>query len=217
MQAMRLMALATLITVTGCQSVYYGTLEQFGVHKREILIERIESAQEAQEEGQQQFKDALEQFQAVVNFDGGDLEVIYQDLDAEYEDSLAAATKIRDRISAVESVADALFSEWQAELDQYTNENLRRDSERQLTQTQSRFSRLMTSMHNAEKTLDPVLNSLKDNVLYLKHNLNARAITSLKGEMGTVNADISNLIKAMQKAINESEVFIVKMRQGTGA
>ncbi|MBT4159689.1 MAG: DUF2959 family protein, partial [Gammaproteobacteria bacterium] len=90
----RLIILAGLLCLTACESVYYDTMEQFGVHKREILIDRIEDAQEAQEEGQEQFKDALEQFQAVVNFDGGDLEVIYNKLDAEYEDSVDAADNI---------------------------------------------------------------------------------------------------------------------------
>jgi uncharacterized protein YukE len=203
-----------LLLLAGCESAYYDTMEQFGVHKREILIDRIKDAQAAQEDGQEQFKDALEQFQAVVNFDGGDLEVIYKKLDAEYEDSVDAADTIRERIGAVESVADALFGEWEAELAEYSSDALRRDSERQLSQTRRRFDRLNSSMRSAEQTIDPVLDSLKDNVLYLKHNLNARAIASLKGELSTVNQDVSRLISAMQQAINESNAFIEQMRDG---
>ena len=93
---MRVLLLTALVVLSGCESVYYDTWEKLGVHKREILIDRIEDAQTAQEEGQEQFKNALEQFQAVVNFDGGDLEAIYRKLDDEYEDSLTAADKIRD-------------------------------------------------------------------------------------------------------------------------
>ena len=70
----------------------------------------------------------------------------------------------------------------------------------------------MSSMRNAERTIDPVLASLKDNVLYLKHNLNARAIASLKGELSTVNEDVNALIEAMQAAINESSAFIDQMK-----
>ena len=209
-----LLVLTTLLALSACETVYYDTMEQFGVHKREILVDRIEEAQEAQEHGQQQFKDALEQFQAVVNFDGGDLEVIYNRLDAEYEDSVDAADTIRGRIDAVEDVAEDLFDEWTAELDQYSSAALRRDSERQLNQTRRRYERLRDSMRNAERTIDPVLASLKDNVLYLKHNLNARAIASLKGELGTVNADVNALINAMQKAIDESNAFIEQMKDG---
>ena len=166
----------------------------------------------SQEEGQAQFKNALEQFQAVVNFDGGDLQAIYYELDAEYEDSVESADLILERIDDVESVAEAMFDEWSGELNQYSNQSLRRDSERQLNQTRQRYNRLISSMRKAEKTIDPVLDSLKDNVLYLKHNLNARAIASLKGELTTVNEDVTNLIDAMQRAIDESNQFIEQMQ-----
>lgn len=73
----------------------------------------------------------------------------------------------------------------------------------------------MSAMRRAEQTIDPVLASLKDNTLYLKHNLNARAIASLKGELSTVNRDVENLISAMQSAINESNAFLEDMRTGS--
>lgn len=208
----RLLLALLAISLGGCESTYYDTMEKFGIHKREILIDRIEAAQTSQEKGQEQFRDALEQFQAIVNFDGGDLEVIYHQLNSEYEDSVDAADTIRDRIGGVESVAGALFSEWQKELDEYSSASLKRNSQRQLKQTRERFDQLISSMQNAERTIDPVLNNLKDNVLYLKHNLNARAIASLKGELSTVNEDVNTLIEAMQAAINESSAFIDQMK-----
>ncbi len=208
----RLLLTLLAISLAGCESTYYDAMEQFGIHKREILIDRIEDAQTAQEQGQEQFKDALEQFQAVVDFDGGDLEVIYNKLNSEYEDSVDAADTIRERIAGVESVAEALFSEWETELNEYSSAKLKRDSQRQLEQTRRRFTQLMSAMQKAERTIDPVLASLKDNVLYLKHNLNALAIASLKSELSTVNEDVTTLIEAMQTAINESSAFIDQMK-----
>lgn len=205
-----------LILVAGCESTYYEAAEKLGFHKRDILIDRIESAQEAQEEGQEQFKDALEQFQAVVNFNGGELQDIYEKLSDEYDDSVDAAETITDRIDSVESVANALFDEWQTELGEYSNERYRRDSERQLKETQRRYNQLLTSMRKAERSIEPVLTTLKDNVLFLKHNLNARAIASLKNELGTVNKDVANLIATMQSAIDESNAFIAELRQDQG-
>lgn len=204
---------ATILLLSACESAYYGTMEQLGVHKREILVDRIGEAQSAQQEGQEQFRDALEQFRSVVNFDGGGLQKIYDRLSAEFDDTEEAAERIRERIKAVESVADALFDEWEDELDLYTNQTLRRDSEQQLGATRTRYTRLIAAMHRAEATLDPVLNSLRDNVLYLKHNLNARAVASLRGELDTINTDVDRLIAAMEVAIAESDRFIAQMRQ----
>lgn len=198
--------------LASCQSAYYGTMERLGVPKREIMVSRISEAQEAQEEGQEQFKDALEQFRSVINFDGGELQAVYDRLDAEFQDSEAAAERIRNRIRAVEDVADALFDEWEDELDLYSNDSLRRDSERQLQDTRQRYQRLLSAMERAEDTIDPVLDNLRDNVLYLKHNLNARAIASIRGELDTINADVDRLIEAMEAAIAESDRFISEMQ-----
>ena len=147
----RVVLLASLLSLSAYESVYYDAWEKFGVHEREILIDRIEEAQDAQEEGQAQFKNALEQFRAVVNFDGGDLEAIYYELNAEYEDSVESADLIRERIDDVESIAEALFDEWSGELDQYSSQSLRRDSEKQLNQTKQRYNRLISSMRKTEK------------------------------------------------------------------
>ena len=153
-------------------------------------------------------------FRPDVSFDGGDLEVAYDLLNDEYEASVDAADEIHDRINSVENVADALFDEWQDELEQYSNASLRRDSERQLKDTRRRYSKVLGAMRRAENAIDPVLASLKDNTLYLKHNLNARAIASLKNELGTVDNDVNALLTAMQQAINESNAFIDELRGG---
>ncbi|OGT74117.1 MAG: hypothetical protein A3H44_13370 [Gammaproteobacteria bacterium RIFCSPLOWO2_02_FULL_57_10] len=50
------------------------------------------------------------------------------------------------------------------------------------------------------------------NVLYLRHNLNAQAVASLRGELDTINTDVDSLVRAMQQAIAESDRFIAEMR-----
>jgi SMC interacting uncharacterized protein involved in chromosome segregation len=199
-------------TLAGCETTYYNAMEKVGFHKREILVDRITAAQQAQTEGRQQFKSALEQFRSVVNFDGGELEQIYHRLNDEFERSEAVAAEISERINSVDAVAEALFDEWSEELDQYSNGNLRRDSARQLQDTRQRYQRLLTAMRKAQKSIDPVLDALRDNTLYLKHNLNARAISSLKAELGTVNRNVSALITAMDQAIAESDSFLKQFK-----
>lgn len=196
------------LTLAGCSTAYYAAWEKLGVEKRDLLVDRVEDAQEAQEDGKEQFASALEQFKSVVEFDGGDLEDYYDSLNSELENSQEAAEEITTRINDVEDVAEDLFKEWEAELDQYTNANFRRDSAAKLSETRSQYQRLIKSMRKAESSIEPVLAVLNDNVLYLKHNLNARAIASLKGELATVNQNVDKLLSNMQAAIDESNSFI---------
>ena len=200
--------------LTGCQSAYYAAWEKVGVEKRDILVDRVENAKDSQEDAQEEFSSALEQFSALINFDGGELEDIYDDLNAQYEASQSAADKVSDRINSVESVAEALFDEWQQELEQYTNATYRRNSEQQLRQTKLRYGKLIRAMRNAEKTMQPVLSALQDNVLFLKHNLNASAIGALQGELGQIEKEVAVLIKEMKESIAVSDAFIAEMNNG---
>jgi len=198
----------TMLMLTACQSAYYSAMEKVGVHKRDIMLDRVEEAKESQQHAQQQFTSALEQLTQLINFDGGDLEEQYQLINDQYEESEKAAADVSNRINKIEDVADALFTEWSDEITQYSSEKLKRQSQLKLKQTQRRYQKLMRSMHNAERKMPPVLAALKDNSLYLKHNLNAQAIGALQGEFKAIKLDVKVLIKEMNVAIEQSQQFI---------
>ena len=202
---------AALLLLAACSGTYYKAMETMGYEKREILVDRVEDARDAQEEASEQFTSALDQFRATVNFDGGDLEATYDRLNSEYEDSLSEAKNVSNRIDSVESVSEDLFKEWQAELAEYSNADMRRESESMLRDTKNRFKQMMIAMRRAEKSMDPVLEAFQDQVLYLKHNLNARAIGALSKELDGIERDTARLIADMQKAIAEADSFIRSM------
>jgi hypothetical protein len=197
--------------ILGCESAYYGTMEKLGYHKRDLMVDRVESARDGQEEAKEQFESALDKFSSVLQFDGGDLEDKYDQLKTEYDKSEARAKTVRDRIDAVEDVAEDLFDEWEAELQQYKSDSLRRSSARKLKQTQRQYDQLIGAMKRAEKKMDPVLTAFHDQVLFLKHNLNARAIASLQTELVSVEAEVNSLIRDMEASINEANAFINTM------
>lgn len=201
-----------LVLLTGCSSVYYNTMERFGVEKRDILVARVEEARDSQEEAKEQFNSALEQFTTLLNFDGGELQRLYDRLNAEFEQSERRAEEVSDRIRAVENVSEDLFREWEDELDLYTDQNLRSSSERTLRQTRTRYSQLLATMHAAENTMVPVLNAFRDQVLFLRHNLNSQAIASLRNEVASIEGDIAVLIEEMEASIAESNRFLEELQ-----
>jgi len=198
----------SILTLTACSSAYYSAMEKVGIHKRDIMVDRVVDAKESQQEAQKQFKSALEQMTALINFDGGDLETQYNVIQEQYEDSKDAAEHVSSRIDKIEDVSDALFDEWQDEIEQISSASLRRQSSVKLKETQRRYQSLIKSMHKAESKMAPVLSALKDNMLFLKHNLNAKAVGALQGEMVSIKKDVSALIKDMNSAIEQSQKFI---------
>lgn len=210
---MRLISTLFLIfTLAGCQSAYYATMEKVGVHKRDIMANRVEAASDAQQEASEQFTSALDALTALTHFDGGELQAMYDTINEQYEDSEAAVENVRERIEAVEDVSDALFSEWREELSLYSSASLRRESERKLKQTERGYQHMLSAMKKAESKMEPVLNTLRDNTLYLKHNLNAAAIGALKGEFASLELEINRAIKDMKVAISESERFLATLK-----
>lgn len=205
-----------LLTNLSCKSAYdaayYRTMEAFGQEKRDILVNRVEDARESQEDAKKQFSSALERFTVLMNFDGGNLEKTYKRLNTEFERSEKRAERVRDRIEEVQDVAGALFTEWEEELDQYTDPALRRTSQQQLDQTRSRYLQMDQVMSRAAEKMDPVLNAFRDQVLFLKHNLNARAIASLEGTANELKSDVARLIADMEASIEEANAFIEEVQ-----
>ncbi|WP_394389994.1 DUF2959 domain-containing protein [Shewanella woodyi] len=202
---------STSLLLSGCQSAYYGAMEKVGYHKRDIMVDRVTDAKESQEEAQEQFSSALEEMQALLNHDGGDLEKAYNKAKDEYESSQDAADDVSNRIEKVEDVAGALFDEWQTEIGEISKASLRRNSESKLRETKRSYEQLVRTMKRAESKMAPVLTAMKDNMLYLKHNLNAQAIGAIKGEFASLQTDITGLIKEMNKSIDESTKFIASI------
>lgn len=197
----------------GCQSTYYNAMEKMGYHKRDLMVSDVKKARDAQQEAKEQFKSALDRFTTILNVKGGALQDKYDTLNAEYERSEAKAQAVHDRIASVEDVSEALFTEWEAELKEYSSANLRKSSQAKLTQTRRQYAQLIKAMKRAESKMPPVLAKFKDQVLFLKHNLNAQAIASLKSELGAVESNIKILIKEMESSIKQADAFISSMNK----
>lgn len=211
--SLMLFALMLISFSGGCQKAYYGTMEMFGKHKRDILVDNVTDARDAQNQAKEQFASALEEFTSVIGSPGGQLEEKYNTLNDAYLESKDKADAVKGRIKDVKRVAEALFDEWEDELDQYSSDTLRRTSEDKLKQTKKRYVKLISAMERAESKIAPVLTAFHDQVLFLKHNLNAQAIASLQDELTTVENEIGVLIKEMEKSIDEADAFIQEMTQ----
>lgn len=201
-----------LVQTLSCRSIYYNAWEQFGREKRHILTKRVEATREEQSEAQEQFQTAFERFKSVTQFEGGDLEKMYRKLSDELARSEVKAEKVSERVDSVDVVARDLFKEWETELDQMSSPDLRQRSAERLTRTRSRYRTMIRAMRRAESKMEPVLQAFRDQVLFLKHNLNAKAISSLEGTVSTVEEEVETLIEELNLAIAEADSFLSALK-----
>lgn len=206
-----LTALVALTLLVSCSSTYYRALESVGIEKRDVLVDRVDDARSAQSEAKDEFASALEAYRSVVEVDAGNLEKVYDRLNGAYRRSERRAEAVSERIESVENVAGDLFEEWQRELDEYSDAELRRRSEELLRSTRLEYKDLLAAMRQAERSMTPVLDLFQDQVLFLRHNLNARAIGALRTELDRIERATAALIKDVDRAIVEADRFIQSM------
>ena len=208
---------ACALLLLGCTSAYYSVMESIGREKRHILESRVEASREDQKEVQEEFQTTFELFQEVTGYDGGDLERFYQRMQSQLERSEEKAEAVRERIRSIEQVAGDLFEEWEGEIAQISRADLRRQSESKLRTTRARYQKMIAAMKRAEARMDPVLTAFRDQVLFLKHNLNASAIASLESSTADIESDVAGLIRELRASIAETEEFLAALEGGSGA
>jgi len=203
----------TAMLVVGCSSVYYSIWQKLGYEKRDILVSRVQKARDSEEAAKEQFKTTFQRFQELTNFKGGDLEAEYNKINSAYETAKSRADAVSEHINSVDKVANDMFAEWQQELSQYNNQDLRRQSEQKLNQSKAQYQQMIAAMRRSEKKMQPVLGAFHDQVLFLKHNLNAAALSSLSSTTAGIQSDVQNLIRDMEQSINEANAFVDHLKK----
>jgi hypothetical protein len=211
----RISASLLLLTLAfaGCTSFYYKTMEKLGKEKRDILVSRVKDSKKDQQQAKEQIKTTMESFQELTAFQGGSLEKSYKKLNDEYERSQGQANKLHDRINSIDQVGNDLFSEWQKEINEMGNPKLKSRSSALLRDAKDRQAIYMKSMRKTESQMTPVLNSFRDQVLFLKHNLNSKAIGSLKSTSARIDTDVTTLMQSMDASIEEADKLISSLSE----
>jgi chromosome segregation ATPase len=210
------LCLFAALGLTGCQTTYYKAMRTLGKEKRDILVSRIKDAKKDQQQTSDQIKTTMQSFQELTGFKGGSLEKSYNRLNSEYEKANGQANKLHDRIQSIDQVSQDLFKEWQGEINEMDNRKLKTQSAGMLRDARIRQASYLRSMHKMEDQMTPVLHAFRDQVLFLKHNLNARAIGSLKNTSASIQDDVTVLLASMDGSMQEADKLIASLDTDNG-
>jgi Protein of unknown function (DUF2959) len=200
--------LVLTLFLAGCKSTYYKTMRTLGKEKRDILVSRIQDAKKDQDQTQQKLQTTMESFQALTGFKGGSLEKSYKRLNSDYESAASQAGKLHDKIQSIDQVSNDLFKEWQGEINDMDNAKLKSQDLVMLRNAKARQGTYMRAMRKTEDQITPVLKAFQDQVLFLKHNLNARAIGSLKNTSAMLQSDVASLVQSINASSQEADKLI---------
>ena len=204
-------AVVAPLFLVGCTSSYYKAMKTLGKEKRDILVSRVKDSKRDQQQAKEQIKTTMESFQALTGFQGGALEKNYKKLNGDYEKAADAAQKLHNRIDSIDQVSNDLFKEWQKEIDGMENKKLKAQSAGMLKQSRLNEAGYIKSMRQTEARMTPVITAFRDQVTFLKHNLNARAIGSLKGTSTRMSTDVEVLMVSLDASIAQADSLIASL------
>jgi hypothetical protein len=207
-RAVSLSVIVFSLLLSGCHSTYYKAMSTLGKEKRDILVQRIKDAKKDQDQTKQKLQTTMESFQALTGFKGGSLEKSYKRLNSDYESAASQADKLHDKIQSIDQVSNDLFKEWQGEINAMDNGKLKSQDSVMLRNAKTRQATYMRAMRRTEEQIAPVLKAFHDQVLFLKHNLNARAIGSLKNTSAGLQSDVAGLVQSIDASSQEADKLI---------
>lgn len=208
---MHILAIIVTLPFLACTTVYYNFWETLGQEKRDLLKRHIAGVKNDQNGLEEKFKDTLSKIRDEYEFSGGKLEKTYDKLSADYNSAEQKSNDLSERINRTERIAKDLFQEWNEEAQEISNPQYRRDSLQKRKETMEKFDQMLASMRRVEKSIEPILTKFKDQVLYIKHNLNAQALGAFKKEFLGIETEINKLIKEMEMSTKQADQFISEM------
>lgn len=197
-----------LVPLTSCTSVYYAAMHKIGKDKRDILVNRIAEAKTDEESTGRQLKTTLEAFQQLTGEEDSKLQHAYDRLNTEFEKAQGRANALDAKIDSIQQVGSDLFVEWRKEIAQIQDPALKSRSRVLLQTAQVKQADYLRGMRKTTARIKPVLQSFQDQVLFLKHNLNARAVGSLKQTSSQMNSQVADLIMSIEGSKTEADQLI---------
>lgn len=201
----------SFIVLSSCSTIYYNFWETLGREKRDLLKSEMLSADSSHTEVKEELEDSLHRIRSEYDFKEGSLEKTYDSLSADYEDISSRSNELSDNIDKSEDIANDLFSEWRKEALSLNKRKYRKDSLTKLKKTKISFNDTLSSMRHVEKNMRKILKQYKDQVTYIKHNLNAKVIGSLQLEMKSISSEMEKLIVQIDRSKSKAKKFISKL------
>ena len=93
-----------------------------------------------------------------------------------------------------------------------SSEDLRKRSEERLNGTRERYNGILAAGDKARQVFNPFIASLKDQVVYLGHDLNPSALASLKPDADKLNKEGEVLFKKIDETVDEASGYITSLK-----
>ncbi len=217
----RIVGLLTLLPVLwcglpggGCTTPHSGVYEPFWRNRFKTLTRSVEAAKKAQADALVELEAAQPKMRGLV--ESRETEGPYKESRHVIARCDSRVTQSANRVKNVKDNCDQIFEEWRRESRDFADAKLREQSRRELEDIRARADRLIKALEEGQKAMGPVLVSLKDDSLYLRHRRGVRdSPPPAYSTPGAADAAMAKLRLLITEAGAECESFIASFPLAT--
>lgn len=202
-----LVVVATLVLTAGPAKAQFDGQKQV-----DKLINKANDTIGAMRAARVQIGSTVDGYNTIMAGEAVDNRKAYKKLTKELSKSEKAAANVRTKAAAMDVVANDFFSNWEASLEGFSSEDLRQRSAERLNDTRKRYEEILEAAGEAGDAFDPFVTNLKDQILFLGHDLNPSAIQALQGDAKKLNGRAAEVFKDVDKTIVTASEYTASLR-----
>ncbi len=178
-------------------------------HKRtDEHIEKIERASDEMKDLRKHLDKVFEAYHKTLREGTDKRRSSYNELVKALERCEEKTKELRKRHEEMDKQAEEYFKRWKNSVKDIKNADLEQRSEGRLETTRRRYREVSESWKGMREDYEPVLAELRDQIVYLGHDLNEDAVLSLKEDAAELEELASALFRSMEGFGSTADEYI---------
>ena len=177
------------------------------------LIKRAEKSVEEIKKTEKQLEKTVKQYNKLLGKNKvKDRQKEYKKLNDEVKKTEKRVGELRKRNEDVQKEANKFFTEWSKGLSNINDPQLQTAAQENLDRTRARFNEITEAGSNAGDVYNKFLTDLKNQISYLALDMSDDAMSKLKTNQQTTNADAKALFQSIDELTDATQNYINSLK-----
>ena len=199
--------------LTSCQSEgYASSLALSGAEHQRDLTRKVDAVLEVQTASQAEFASAFDVLLSLQGATAEEVEGLYKKLQLQVDSCARSVERVDLHIGRVEEGSALLFAAWETELEQFSSPAMRARSEARMGEARQGLQHLLERLRDARGSMDGILRTQRDFVLYFNHNLSPNSVATLEPENRKFKASMQELNGLIERAREQAQTFMGELQ-----
>lgn len=206
---LRVLSLVVLLLTA---SVSSSILAQSAEKQIDKLIKRAGDTITAIRAARMQIGATVRDYNQILAGEAEDNRAAYKKLQKSLKKSEKSAAAVGAQAEKMDSAASEYFASWEASLSEFTSDEMRARSEERMKETRQRYDGILQAGREAGEAFRPFVTLLKDQIVFLGHDLNPAAIEDLQDDAERLNSQAKEVFSKIDETKRTAMRYIASLK-----